>query len=95
MKEQSSNIVAFAFHVTFFTIIESYIALHPLVRGRTPPRDIEAELREELDCFVVAVLTEYAKLFLEPKAAKVSGSTRRRTFRTCLINVRHGLADGG
>ncbi|CAN0102576.1 unnamed protein product, partial [Laminaria digitata] len=35
---------------------------------RTPPRDVEAELKEELDAFVLAVLMEYAKLFLEPAA---------------------------
>lgn len=38
------------------------------ISDRTPPRDVEAELKEELDAFVLAVLTEYSKLFLEPGA---------------------------
>lgn len=41
-------------------------AIYFLFSGSTPPRDVEAELKEELDAFVQAVLMEYAKLFLEP-----------------------------
>lgn len=35
---------------------------------RKPPRDVQAELVEELDGFVLVVLAEYARLFLEPGA---------------------------
>lgn len=40
--------------------------IYCLFSDSTPPRDVEAELKEELDAFVQAVLMEYAKLFLEP-----------------------------
>lgn len=32
--------------------------------GSKPPRDVEQELMAEMDAFVLAVLAEYAKLFL-------------------------------
>ncbi|CAM9230645.1 unnamed protein product [Discosporangium mesarthrocarpum] len=33
---------------------------------RKPPRDVDLELKEEMDAFIVAMLGEYAKLFLQP-----------------------------
>lgn len=41
---------------------------------RKPPRDVDVELKEELNAFVQASLEEYAKLFLEP-GADVRGSS--------------------
>ncbi|CAM9120966.1 unnamed protein product [Ectocarpus sp. 4 AP-2014] len=38
------------------------------VGPRKPPRDVDVELKQELDEFVQASLEEYAKLFLEPGA---------------------------
>ncbi|CAM9278013.1 unnamed protein product [Scytosiphon promiscuus] len=35
---------------------------------RKPPRDVDVELKEELDTFVQASLEKYAELFLEPSA---------------------------
>lgn len=34
--------------------------------GSKPPRDVQMELRSEIDEFVQKVLAEYAKLFLQP-----------------------------
>eukprot|EP00903_Cladosiphon_okamuranus_P015485 g14296.t1 len=42
------------------------------VGPRKPPRDVDVELKEEIDEFVNASLAEYAKLFLEPGAEEHS-----------------------
>lgn len=49
-------------------IVLLFVPACSLYFNRKPPRDVDVELKEELDAFVQASLEEYAKLFLEPGA---------------------------
>eukprot|EP00752_Nemacystus_decipiens_P018595 g16673.t1 len=50
------------------TVLVSDVLVPSDVGPRKPLRDVDVELKEELDAFVNASLAEYAKLFLEPGA---------------------------
>lgn len=70
-------------HAMYFSISDS-----------TPPRDVEAELKEELDAFVQAVLMEYAKLFLEPGVdvrRRDGGQKRTSLFRVTVASFNNSL----